>query len=324
MSLLLFTVIVSAALAIAVGSNDETFAAVVGARRLTVNQAVVLGAVLILVGSLTLGQNVSETISNDLADIDFAGNAVLVLSVLIAVAFTLLLASYFGLPVSTTHAMVGAVTFIAIYIDGAGVVNWWSVGRVFASWFISPLLGFIGAFLVYHIVSRIKQNRVKNLDDEQRIEGIFANLLLVFVCITSISRAGNDVSNAVAPLLPAFSDSDFPLFPLLLGGIGMGIGLGILGRRVIKTLSAEVVSLTPATALSVQVSTALVTFIAAFLGIPVSGTHILVASFVGVGVASKTVVNYDTVKKIAFSAFTTPPLAGVVSIFSYFVLNQFL
>ena len=309
-------------LAIATGANDETFAAVVSSKKLTINQAVIVGAGLAVIGSLIFGRNVSKTIGKDISTLDLSQETIMVFAILFAMALSLIIASYFGIPISSTHAMVGAVTVLSIWIGGMKSVNWPVVGKVFLSWFISPLLGFVGSYYIMKLVHGVMKKRVKGLNDLERNYLMYSNFLLISVTITAISRAGNDVSNAVAPIFPAFDQEGFPLIPFLIGGIGLGIGLILLGRRVLKTLGSDIVDLTPEKAFAVQVATAFVTFTAASLGIPVSGTQILVASFVGVGVASNSQVNWDVIKKIVFSAFLTPVISGIFGILFYLGISS--
>jgi len=166
------------------------------------------------------------------------------------------------------------------------------------------------------------------LDDVDRLETYFSYGLIVAVIITSFSRGANDVSNAVAPIIQSYielernGDIGSARIPLLLAGIFMGIGLISVGRRVLKTLGNDVVELSPTTAVSVQVSTALITFVAASLLIPISGTHVLVAAFVGTGMASGTKVNMDSVKRIAVSAVATPFAAALTTFLMWtFIIN---
>ena len=312
-------------LAIAVGANDETFAPVVGAHRLTPLQSVLIGSVIAIVGALTLGQNVAGTVGTGITSLILTD--AMVFSVLLAMAAVLILSSAFGLPISSTHAMVGSIIGIAIF-EAAGSLALVKVDKltsIIASWFISPLIGLAGSYVIYKIVDAISLKYTDGLDSVSRNETIAANLLLGFVVITALSRGGNDVANAVSPLINLFTregESDAFTIPLLLGGIGMGVGLILLARRVLRTLGNEIVELTATKALAVQVSTAVITFIGANLGIPLSGTHILVASFIGVAISSKSRVNMRVIYKIGGSALATPVIGGVLSVIIFLVVTN--
>lgn len=302
-------------LAIGVGANDETFAPVVGARKLTPLQCVLIGAVIAIIGALTLGGNVAGTIGTDITDLKLTEG--MIFSVLLAMSIVLILSSGYGLPISSTHAMVGSITGIAIY--NLATINTEKLLSIFISWFLSPAIGLIGSYIIYKFVDIVTYKTTKGLDSVERNESIAANLLLVFVMITALSRGGNDVANAVSPLIGKFitAEGDFSSIPLLVGGIGMAVGLILLARRVLATLGNDIVEMTAPKALAVQISTASITFVGANLGIPLSGTHILVASFIGVAMSSRSRVNMKLVQKIGVSAVSTPFIGGLLSVLIY-------
>ena len=312
-------------LAIGIGANDETFAPVAGSRRLTPLQCVSIGAVLAIIGALTLGENVAGTVGKGITTLILTKN--MIFSVLLAMSIVLILSSGFGLPISSTHAMVGSITGLTMYeafTMGTGLLDYVNVNKIYTiilSWFLSPAIGLLGSFIIYRIVEKILLKYTTGLDSVERNEVIAANLLLFFVVVTAVSRGGNDVANAVSPLIQTFSVENLTSIPLLIGGLGMAVGLLILARRVIKTLGNEIVELTPSKALSVQISTAVITFIGANLGIPLSGTHILVASFIGVALSSKSRYNVRVIGKIGVSAVSTPVLGAVFSIIIFVLLD---
>ena len=319
--------IIAFVLAIGIGANDETFAPVVGARKLSPTQCVMIGSVLAILGALTLGNNVAGTIGTGISSITLSDT--MIFSVLLGMAIVLILSSYLGLPISSTHAMVGSITGLAVYqaiIDGNGLFNYVNMDKIYTivlSWFLSPTIGFIGSFFIYKAISGISLKTTTGLDSVERNETIAANLLLVFVIITALSRGGNDVANAVSPLMQTFSAGSLTSVPLLLGGMGMAIGLILLARKILRTLGNEIVEMTPIKALSVQIATAGITFTGAFAGIPLSGTHILVSSIIGVAYSSKSRTNNKLILKIGGSAVGTPFFGAILSISILLVLTTF-
>ncbi|MHA1984337.1 MAG: anion permease [Candidatus Hodarchaeales archaeon] len=322
--LLIIFLLIAFILAIGVGANDETFAPVVGSRRLTSLQCVSIGAVLAFIGALTLGPNVAGTIGTGISDLILTEK--MIFSVLLAMSIVLISSSYFGLPISSTHAMVGSIIGLTIFntLDFS-MINMDKIISIILSWFLSPLFGLIGSFFIFKVIDAILVKYTKGFSSLERNERIAANMLLVFVVITAVSRGGNDVANAVSPLVQSFKNVDtldLSIIPLIIGGIGMAVGLLLLARRVLKTLANEIVELTPSKSLAVQISTASITFIGANLGIPLSGTHILVSSFVGVALSSKSRVNNKVLGRIAISAIATPFFGAILSILVFLAVGM--
>lgn len=302
----------------------------VGAKVFTVRAAVLIGGLITIIGAVSLGSNVSEKVGSDMVG-GLEMSLDMVFAVLISMAIWLLIASISkGLPISTTQCIVGSVIGVAVFAPvvgyaewGIGVVNWYIVFEIFVGWILSPVIGFFFAAGVFAIVRRI-QRRAKGFSDMEKQERIASYLLAGFLILTSLSRGGNDVANAVAPLvtLPDFMATynlgfiAIPgyLIPLLVGGIGMALGLIVVGRKVIKTLATEVVTLSPSSALAASVSVAAIMFVGTLFGLPLSGTHVLVAALIAVGWVSETPVQMKQVKDILISWVVTVPISALFAV----------
>jgi len=325
--------------AFAIGSNDETMSPAVGAHVFSLRTAVLIGAFINLVGAISLGGGVSEKVGSDLV----TGNDLttqMVFAILISMTVWLLIASATkGLPISTTQCIVGSVIGVAIaapFISGsawgAEAINTAVVIEIFVGWIVSPLIGFFIAALVFWLVRKL-QRRAVGLSGRERQEQIAAYGLAGFLIITGLSRGGNDVANAVAPLVnhPLFSTPlvigsfSLPGFytPLIVGGLGMGAGLIVVGRKVIKVLATEVVTLSPSSALSASISVSLIMFVGTYFGLPLSGTHVLVAALIAVGFVANTPVRMKQVRAIIISWIVTVPISLLVAV-PVFALIQFL
>ena len=321
---------ISFLVAFSIGGNDEAMAPAVGAKVFTVRAAVLIGGLITIIGAVSLGSNVSEKVGSDMVG-GLEMSLDMVFAVLISMAIWLLIASISkGLPISTTQCIVGSVIGVAVFAPvvgyaewGIGVVNWYIVFEIFVGWILSPVIGFFFAAGVFAIVRRI-QRRAKGFSDMEKQERIASYLLAGFLILTSLSRGGNDVANAVAPLvtLPDFMATynlgfiAIPgyLIPLLVGGIGMALGLIVVGRKVIKTLATEVVTLSPSSALAASVSVAAIMFVGTLFGLPLSGTHVLVAALIAVGWVSETPVQMKQVKDILISWVVTVPISALFAV----------
>ncbi|MBD3189128.1 MAG: hypothetical protein GF308_00715 [Candidatus Heimdallarchaeota archaeon] len=323
-TLIIMMVLVSVLLAFAIGANDETFSTVIGVKRLSIKAAVIMGAIIAIIGAFIFAPKVCETLHNDITSLDIVQDRT-IFSIFLAMATSLILASVFGLPISSTEAMVGSILGLTFALGGK--VNWGitGMGKVFITWITSPLLGLTGSFLLMKLTNCVLTKKVNGLRALETSNEIFGVLLLGMVIITGLSRAGNDISNAIAPIVPLFQKEDSSIFyerlPMILGGAGLGLGLIVIGRRVLDTLGNEVVELTPESAFVTEGAAAIIVLVAVNLGIPVSGTLTLVSSFVGAGLGMNKPINLKTIRAIVLFVFLTPIISGGGAIGFYYLLG---
>jgi PiT family inorganic phosphate transporter len=338
--LLLAVLFLGFVVAFAIGGNDEAMSPAVGARVFSLNTAVVLGGIFSVIGAVTLGGGVSEKVGSDLVSQQIM-TPTMVFAVLVSMAIWLLIASISrGLPISTTQCIVGSVIGVAIAAPflgepgwGIEIVSWPVVLEIFVGWIISPVIGFFIAAGFFWLVKKF-QSRATGLAERERQEHIAAYGLALFLIITSLSRGGNDVANAVAPLvaLPEFQASisvgpflvPGVIVPLFVGGLGMAMGLIVVGRKVIKVLATEVVTLTPTSALAASISVALIMFIGTFMGFPLSGTHVLVAALIAVGWVAQTRVQTNQVKEILISWVITVPISAIFGVIIFAIITAII
>ena len=144
-----------------IGANDvaNSMADAVGSRALTIVWAVVLAAVCNFCGAVLVGSHVTDTVRKGIIETQAFTHDPRMLAhgmvcAMLAAAVWLNLASYFGMPVSTTHSIVGAVVGFGILEAGVGYIHWGTLGQIVASWLISPLAGGIMAFVIFKLISR--------------------------------------------------------------------------------------------------------------------------------------------------------------------------
>ncbi|ASJ01803.1 phosphate permease [Thermococcus profundus] len=152
---LLVTIAVGFSMAWAIGANDaaNSMSTAVGAKAITPKQAVVIAGVLEFTGAYFFGKSVTETIRKGIIDpAKIADPNVLIygsVAALLAATLWLVIATKFGLPVSTTHSIIGGIVGYGIVYAGASIVNWTRMTQVVLSWILSPIIGAIIAYLVF-------------------------------------------------------------------------------------------------------------------------------------------------------------------------------
>ena len=292
--LLLVTILSVVILAFGIGSNDETFSPVVGAGTLSVRKAAMIGGILAIVGTVFLARNVGETIGTNLLAGDIKENydLFMLLAVVLATALLMVLGSSFGLPLSTTHVVVSAMLGIAVaYSLQTGelfttYLNPVTFLEIILSWIISPLLGYFGAWGTYLLMQKYVYKRIKGLDDVDRTERYASFALLTTVIVTQLSRGGNDAAKATGILYwlaadGGISSADLEFYVWIVA-IAMGLGLFIIGRKVLRRVGTSLVELRPTSAFSLQLFVAIILCVCTIWGLPLSGTHMLIFAMLGI------------------------------------------
>ena len=320
--IIIIFLIISVIISFGIGANDETMAPLYGSRILNMKQILILAAIFAIAGALLLGEGVSKSVGDKILLLDYeaAGinqNAV-VMTILISTAIVLILSSAFGLPISSTHATIGGIMGLGMLLGGGTGVNWSTILNMSIWWLASPVVGFTVTYGVVKVLNKYKLKTLKGFQDFERSENKYSYIILIIICITAFSRAGNDCSNAVGIVVGAGDEINLPLL-LIMTGFGLAAGVMVLGRVVIKNLG-KMTELRPSTAFAVQVPTAAVMLIGTIQKIPLSGSHLLVASLVGLSKASNTPMKKGLWKIIAIWLLTFP-IAAILSIILYFPIN---
>lgn len=306
--ILIVFLVIAVIIAFGIGGNDETFAGIYGSRILNMKQIMILATIFAITGALLLGEAVSKTVGKGiLVDLSDA----IVITILISTAIWLILSSAFGLPISTTHATIGAVIGLGIAINAS--LDWLKIIELSIWWILSPIIGYVISFFVFKLMQNYKVKHLNGFQSLEKTERGFSYIILVVICITAFSRSGNDCSNAVG-IVVGVGDIQINLL-LLITGLSLAGGLLVLGRGVIKNVG-RITELYPSTAFAAQIPTAAILFLGTTLGIPLSGSHMLVASLVGLSKASHTPTKKG-LWKIVVIWFVTFPAAAILSIIIY-------
>jgi PiT family inorganic phosphate transporter len=308
-----------------IGANDETMAPLYGSRILNMKKILILAAIFAIGGALLLGEGVSKSIGKDILLLEYNNPSInqdaVVMTILISTAIVLILSSAFGLPISSTHATIGGIMGLGVLLGGGTGVNWITILEMSMWWIASPIVGYTVTYGVVKVLNKRKLKHLKGFKDFERSENKYSYIILIMICITAFARAGNDCSNAVGIVVGVGDEINLTLL-LIMTGFGLAAGVTVLGRIVIKSLG-KMTELRPSTAFAVQVPTAAVMLIGTIQKIPLSGSHLLVASLVGLSKASNTPMKKGLWKIIVIWLLTFP-IAAILSIILYFPINFLL
>lgn len=317
--IIILFVIISIIISFGIGANDETMATLYGSKTLKMKELLILATILSILGAVLLGSAVSKTIGKDLFlfEIDHS----MVLTVLISTAIWLILSSAFGLPISTTHATIGAIIGVGLLLGGPIGVNWPTILELGMWWLLSPIIGYIVTYYAYKLIHKTITPKLNGFKSYEKSEKFFSYMLLAVICWTAFSRAGNDCSNAVGIVIGVGIAVDLNIL-LIITGFSLASGLVILGRGVIKSVGT-ITELHPSTAFAAQIPIAVILFFGTILGIPLSGSHMLVASLVGLAKARRAPTRKGMWKIVSVWLLTFP-IAAILSIVLYFPINYFI
>ncbi len=396
-----------------IGANDlaNAMGTSVGSRALTLKQAVLVSIIANVLGAMLAGGHVTSTISKGIIDpgllVDAPDRFMLgMFAALISASLWVHLATYFGLPVSTTHAIVGAVVGFGIIAVGPWAVSWGKITTIAVSWVISPAVGaLIGGAIFYLIEKKIMSAKdpyatavhyspgliffvvlvlilsfifkgLKNLHLDigffqtvlltiplaaltglfgrkwvrwqvhrkcelrsnprgySPVESLFAQLQVLTACYVAFAHGANDVANAIGPLAAIFSviktksvalQVEVPFWMLLIGGLAVGGGLFAFGARVMETIGKDITEITPIRGFCAEFGAATTILICSRLGLPVSTTHVLVGSVVGVGLMrGMGTLDLRVLKNIGLSWIVTLPFTMVLAMVLYKLLTLIL
>jgi PiT family inorganic phosphate transporter len=322
-ALLLVIVIVAVALVFDFlnGFHDaaNTIATIVVTKTLTPLQAVILAGAANFIGYFAFGTAVAAMVGTGVVHMEMA-TLPLVLAALIGATLWNLMTWLLGLPTSSSHALIGGLVGAGIAAIGIKALIPKGVITIIAFIFIAPLLGMIGAFVITAIVLIIARPF-----HPAKINPFFKYLQLISSIAASVGHGTNDAQKSMGiialTLFAAGMTSSFHLQPWIVFSCYAAISLGTMfgGWRIVRTMGTQITKIGPVEGFCSSTAATLVLFFATHFGIPVSTTHVISGSIMGVGALENAgKVRWITARKIAWAWFLTIPLTALCSAVVYF------
>jgi PiT family inorganic phosphate transporter len=326
------------------GANDaaNVFGTAVGTKMLKFKTAALICSIFVILGAVASGAGASQTLSKLGAVNSLAG----AFTVAFAAAFTVFWMTRLKLPVSTSQAVVGAIIGWNLFAGFA--TDYHTLTKIVGTWVICPILaGLFAAFFYFIFNSLIKKAKIHLI----RLDSYIRWGLIIVGAFGSYSLGANNIANVMGVFVKVspFEDLDAAgLFRLssaqqlfLLGGIAIAVGVFSYSRKVMDTVGSDLFKLTPAAALIVVLSSAIVLFLFASEGlkfwleshglpslplVPVSGSQAVVGAILGVGITkSGKNINLGILGRISSGWAMTPIISGIVSyILLFFIQNVFM
>jgi len=280
----------------------------VGSRALSPTAAIIMAGVLEIVGALT-GTAVALTIGKGIVALDQITLATVLAALLATMAWSIITYLY-GIPVSETHGLIGGIIGAGVATAGMHVIIWSSLTKVLIAIIASPLLGFAGGALIMWIIYRFFHSA-----PARRMTLLFKNLQRFSSGFMAFSHGRNDAQKPMGILVMALAiyfgwqNPSVPIWVILSVGVVAGVGVAYGGWRIMKTLGMKMTKLSPEQGFAAETSAASMLQAASVLGIPVSTTHTITSSIVGVGAVRRiSSVRWSLVLDIAISWVVTLPV----------------
>ena len=322
------------------GFNDAAniIATVIASRAMTPVQAVLIVSTFEFLGPLLGGTAVANAIGKfvDLSGVAPLLSLAILLCGLIGAIVWNLITWFFGIPSSSTHALIGGLIGAVVVSVGPEHVVWGfaelfthghlgGITKVLVAIFLSPLVGFWAGFLMLRLMSRLLRAANRAANARLRTAQFITAAGLAF------SHGANDAQKSMGILtlvlmlggfIPVF---EVPLWVMLACAVSMMLGILSGGWRIVRTLGFAIYRVRPIHALGSQLTAASVILGASIAGMPVSTSHVVTSSILGIGASEHPrAVRWSKARKIAIAWIITIPGSALVATQTYAILNLFL
>ncbi len=303
----------------------NSIATSVATRVLTPRQAIIMAASLNFLGAF-ISEGVAKTIGKGIVD-PKAIPPIVILAALLAAIIWNLITWYYGIPSSSSHALIGGLIGAAIvFTKSAGVVFWKSFFTTVVLWlFLSPIIGFVFGYMVMVIL-----NWMLRKTKPAQVTKIFSKAQIISAGLMAFNHGGNDAQKSMGIIAMALfsggliSTFHVPFWVKVSCAAAMGLGTSVGGWKIIKTVGVNMAKLTPVNGFAAETGAAAMIFTASMLHAPVSTTHIISGSIMGVGASKRlSSVRWSLAQNIVMTWFITIPITMILGGITIAVINLF-
>lgn len=304
--------------------SANAIATVVATRVLSPSKAVTMAAFFNFIGFVVFGVAVATTVAKGIVIPTVVSGEVIFAALIGGIVWDLF-TWWKSLPTSSSHALIGGFMGAAVAKAGFKVLLLPGIQKIFIFMFISPLLGFVLAFSIIGIVARLFYK-----GDATRLNPMFRKLQLISSSFYALSHGTNDAQKTMGVVAVLLFSSGYlgktlyiPLWVVLMAHSAIALGTLVGGWRIVRTLGKRVAHLKPVHGFSAETASGIVLFLTAHFGIPVSTTHAISGSILGVGMAQRTLgVRWILARKIIWAWILTIPASFIIAAGTYFLLRM--
>ena len=296
----------------------NSIATVVSTRVLSPGKAVIWAAFFNFVAAFGFGVGVAKTVGSGMIDINSVDRTVIFGGLVGAIAWNLI-TWYFGLPTSSSHALIGGYAGSAVAKSGMGVIiaSGWTKTLIFIV--LSPVIGMVLGFALMAITQWLVRDSAP-----RRVDNRFRKLQLVSAAAYSLGHGTNDAQKTMGIIAGVLFTSgyiktfDIPFWVVLLAHSAIGLGTLSGGWSIVKTMGQKITALKPVGGFCAESAAAVCLLGLAMNGIPVSTTHTITGAIVGVGSSRRlTAVRWGVTKNIVWAWVVTIPASALIAAIAY-------
>ncbi|MBT2216407.1 inorganic phosphate transporter family protein [Virgibacillus dakarensis] len=295
----------------------------VSTKALTPRRAIILAAVMNFVGALTF-TGVAQTITSGITNpFDLENGLAVILAALIAAIVWNLVTWYAGIPSSSSHAIIGAITGAVIVSAGYNAIHYHGFLSILEGLFFSPVFAFIVGFILYGIIKVIFKN--SNLAKTNKR---FRLVQVLTASVQSFAHGTNDAQKSMGIITMALivggmhTTTAIPFWVQASCATAMALGTSVGGWRIIKTVGGKIMKIRPVNGVAADLTGAAVIFGATLIHLPVSTTHVISSGILGVGASHRVKgVNWGVAKRMVVTWVITLPITAVLGGIIYYILD---
>ena len=295
--------------------SANVVATMISSRAMSPRAALIIAASANFVGPFIFGFAVAKTVGSEVAAPENVTIAV-VFAALISASLWNIITWYFGIPSSSSHALIGGIIGAVLIESGIRAIQIKGIYIIASSLFLSPIVGFI----IGLIIMRLMLFAARNVSPKANI--FFKNAQIPTALALSLSHGTNDAQKTMGVITMGLIASGYqhefivPWWVMIASATAIGLGTAAGGWRIIHTLGGKFYRIRPIHSFSSQLSSAIVIIVASITGGPVSTTHVVSSAILGVGAAQRrSQVRWGVMKEIMVAWLLTVPLtAGVAAL----------
>ncbi|MFA6349933.1 MAG: inorganic phosphate transporter [Candidatus Omnitrophota bacterium] len=304
--------------------SANSIATVVSTRVLSPRLAVIWAACFNLLAFLFFGLHVANTIGKGIIDISIIDQHI-IFGALVGACGWNVITWFFGLPTSSSHALIGGMIGSGLMKAGPGCLVYKGIFKVVAFIFISPIAG-----LIFGLSLGIAVHWIFKKSSPYKVDHIFRKGQLVSAAFYSLGHGGNDAQKTmgiIASLLFSAGvlggEFHIPSWVVIMCYISIALGTMFGGWRIVKTMGQKVAKLKPVDGFCAEFGAAITLFVSSFMGIPVSTTHTITGSIMGVGSLKRmSAVRWGVAGNIVWAWLLTIPCSAAISAVAYLLTRK--